>query len=97
MATAHKIKRAGNEAKKSRFEISGPTEKFLKNIALVLGVASAVAVVFDAYPDTMFLSFPFCLIWIDCGWLHTEPQLKWIDAIFLGIYGFGIMRYFGWA
>ena len=82
---------------KSRFEISGPTEKFLKNIALVLGVASAVAVVFDAYPYTMFLSFPFCQIWIYCGWLHTEPQLKWINAIFLGNYGFGIMRYFGWA
>ena len=82
---------------KSRFEISGPTEKFLKNIALVLGVASAFAVVFDAYPYIMFLSFPFCLIWIYCGWLHTESQLKWISAIFLGIYGFGIMRYFGWA
>jgi hypothetical protein len=47
---------------KSWFEISGPTEKFPKNIALVLGVASAVAFVFDAYPYTMFLSFPFCLI-----------------------------------
>ena len=81
---------------KSRFEISGPTEKSLKNIALVLGVASAVAVVFDAYPDIMFLSFPFCLIWIYCGWLHTEPQLKWTKVIFLGICGFGIMRYFGW-
>ena len=80
---------------KSRFEISGPTEKFLKNIALVLGVASAVAVVFDTYPDTMFLSFPFCLIWIYCAWLHTEPELKWINAIFLGICGFSIMRYFG--
>ena len=60
----------------------------------MLGVASAVAVVFDAYPHTMFLSFPFCLIWIYCGWLHTE-QLKRVNAIFLGIYGFGIMRYFG--
>ena len=63
----------------------------------MLGVASAVAVVFDAYPNTMFLSFPFCLIWIDCGRLHTEPQLKWINAIFLGIYGFGNMCYFGRA
>jgi len=75
---------------KSRFEISGPTKKFLKNIALVLGVASVVAVVFDAYPYTMFLSFPFCLIWIYCGWLHTEPQLKWINVIFLGINGLGL-------
>jgi hypothetical protein len=93
----HEINVRGMKPQKSRFEISGPTEKFLKNIALVLGVASAVAVVFDAYPPTMFLSFPFCLIWIYCGWLHTEPQLKWINAIFLGICGFGIMRYFGWA
>ena len=76
---------------KSRFEISGPTEKFVKNIALVLGVASAVAVAFNAYPDTMFLPFRFCLIWIYCGWLHAEPQLKWINAIFLGIYWFGII------
>jgi len=78
----------------NRFEISGPTEKFLKNIALVLGVASAVAVVFDAYPYTMFLSFPFCLIWIYCGWLHTEPQLKWINAIFLVIlvWHYGLFR-----
>ena len=87
----------GKEATRSQFEISGPAETFLKNIALVLGVASAVAVVFDAYPYTMFLSFPFCLICIYCGWLHTEPQLKWINAIFLGIHGLGIMRYFGWA
>jgi hypothetical protein len=67
---------------KSRFEISAPTETYLKNIALVLGVASAIAVVFDAYPYTIFLSFPFCLIWIYCGWLHTKPQLTWINAIF---------------
>ena len=44
---------------KNRFEISGPTEKFLKNIALVLGVASVVAVVFDAYPYAMSLYHVF--------------------------------------
>ena len=78
------------KSQKSRFEISRPTEKFLKNIALVLGVASAVAAVFDAYPHTMFLSFPFCLIWIYCGWLHTEPRLKWINAIFWAFMGLAL-------
>ena len=63
----------------------------------MLGVASAVAIMFDAYLYTMFLSFSFCLISMYYGWLHPKPELKWINAIFLGIYGFGIMRYFGWA
>ena len=45
-------------------EISLKTEKLLKNIALLLGVLSAIAIIFDWYPLTMFLSFPFCLIWI---------------------------------
>ena len=73
--------------------ISAKTEATLKNIALSLGLLSAVAIVFDWYPLTMFLSFPFCLIWIYCAWLHTEPQLKWINLIFLCIYIFGIARY----
>ena len=70
------------------------TEKLLKNIALLLGLLSAVAIIFDWYPLMMFLSFPFCLIWIYCAWLHTEPQLKWINLIFLFIYSYGILRYF---
>jgi len=74
--------------------ISQQTEKLLKNIALLLGVLSAIAIIFDWYPLTMFLSFPFCLIWIYCAWLSTEPQLKWINLIFLLIYCFGIVRYF---
>ena len=74
--------------------ISAKTEATLKNIALSLGLLSAVAIVLDWYPLTMFLSFPFCLIWIYCAWLHTEPQLKWINLIFLCIYIFGIARYF---
>ena len=78
----------------SRFEISGKAEKRLKNIAVGLGILSAVTVICDLYPYTMFLSFPFCLIWIYCGWLHTEPQLKWINVIFLLIYGYGIGLYF---
>jgi hypothetical protein len=48
----------------------------------LLGLFSAVAVVFDLYPLTIFLSLPFCLIWIYCGWLQTEPQLKWINVVF---------------
>ena len=74
--------------------ISLQNEKLLKNIALLLGLLSAVAIIFDWYPLTMFLSFPFCLIWIYCAWLHTEPQLKWVNLIFLLIYFFGITRYF---
>jgi len=75
-------------------KISPKTEKLLKNIALLLGLLSALAIVFDDYPLTMFLSFPFCLIWIYCAWLRTEPQLKWINLIFLVIYAYGIARYF---
>jgi hypothetical protein len=74
--------------------ISKEVEKILKNIALMLGVLSAIAIIFDWYPLTMFLSFPFCLIWIYCAWLHTEPQLKWVNLIFLLIYSYGIFRYF---
>ena len=74
-------------------EISFKTETLLKNIALILGLLSVVAIIFDWYPLTMFLSFPFCVIWIYCAWLHTEPQLKWVNLIFLLIYFFGIIRY----
>ena len=62
------------------------TEKLLKNIALLLELFSAVAIIFDWYPLAMFLSFPFCLIWIYCAWLYTETQLKWVNLIFLLIY-----------
>ena len=74
-------------------EISSKTEKFLKNVTLLLGLLSATAIIFDWYPLTMFLSFPFCLIWIYCAWLRTEPQLKWVNLIFLLIYSYGIVRY----
>ena len=75
-------------------EITSTTEKFLKNVTLLLGLLSATAIIFDWYPLTMFLSFPFCLIWIYCAWLRTEPQLKWVNLIFLSIYSYGIARYF---
>jgi hypothetical protein len=69
------------------------TEKILKNFALLLGILSALAIIFDWYPLAMFFSFPFCLIWIYMAWLHTEPQLKWVNFIFLLIYFFGIAVY----
>ena len=74
-------------------QISSTTEALLKNIALLLGLLSAVAIIFDWYPFTMFLSIPFCLIWMYCGWLRSEPQLKWINTVFLAIYATGIIRY----
>lgn len=77
----------------SRFVVSVQAERYLKNIALGLGLLSAGAVILDLYPYTMFLSVPFCLIWMYCGWLHTEPQLKWINLIFLVIYVYGIGLY----
>ena len=74
--------------------ISESWEIYLKNIALLLGVLSVVAIILDWYPFTMFISLPFCLIWVYCGWLRTEPQLKWVNVIFCILYLFGIVRYF---
>lgn len=70
------------------------TEQTLKWIALGLGILSTVAIVQDWYPWTMFISLPFCLIWVYCAWLHTERQLKWINIIFSALYAYGIARYF---
>ena len=74
--------------------ISERLEQYLKNFALLLGVISVVTIVLDLYPWTMFVSLPFCLIWVYCGWLRTEPQLKWVNIIFSVLYLFGIARYF---
>ena len=76
------------------YMISEKAEKHLKQFALMLGMLSALAVIFDWYPYTMLISFPFCLIWIYCAWLHTEPQLKWINIIFALLYAYGIIRYY---
>ncbi len=75
-------------------EVSETAEQRLKNIALVFGLLSVAAVVFDFYPYTMFFSLPFCAIWIYCAWLRSEPQLKWINIVFFCLYVFGISRYF---
>lgn len=69
-------------------------EQPLKWLALVLGIISTIAIVQDWYPYTMFISLPFCMIWVYCAWLHTERQLKYINIIFLGLYSYGIARYF---
>lgn len=69
-------------------------EAQLKWVALALGLLSAVAIIRDWYTWTMFISLPFCLIWVYCAWLHTERQLKWINVVFLSIYAVGIWNYF---
>jgi len=68
-------------------------EQRLKWLALALGLLSVVAIVQDWYPWTMFISLPFCLIWVYCAWLHTERQLKWINIIFSLLYTYGILRW----
>ena len=73
--------------------ISERLEQYLKNFALLLGVISVVTIVLDLYPWTMFVSLPFCLIWVYCGWLRTEPQLKWVNIIFSVLYLLGIARF----
>jgi hypothetical protein len=69
-------------------------EQQLKWIAVFLGVASAVSVVQGWQLAAMLLSLPFCLIWAYCGWLHTEPQLKYLNIMFSILYIYGIGRYF---
>ena len=77
----------------ARFSLSA-FEQELKWIALALGIVSTIGIVQDWYPYTMFISLPFCLIWIYCAWLHTERQLKYINIMFSLLYVYGIARYF---
>lgn len=69
-------------------------EQKLKWFAVVLGVASTIAIVQDWDPWPMVLGLPFCMIWIYCAWLHTERQLKWLNVLFTGLYSYGLVRYF---
>lgn len=78
---------------KRTFESLARQEQKLKWFAVVLGVLSTIATVQDWYPITMYLSLPFCIIWIYCAWLHTERQLKYINIIFSFLYIYGIFRY----
>ena len=82
------------ELKLGKGMISESWEYYLKNIALLLGVLSVVAIILDWYLFTMFISLPFCLIWVYCGWLRTEPQLKWVNVVFCILYLLGIVRNF---
>ena len=68
-------------------------ERALKNLALILGVVSTFAVVMNWYPINIYLSLPFCLIWLAMGWLHGERQLKWLNLMFTAFYLYGIWRY----
>lgn len=69
-------------------------EQQLKWLALALGLASTVSIVQGWQLAAMLFSLPFCLIWIYCAWLRTEPQLKYINVIFAVLYVYGIARYF---
>jgi hypothetical protein len=69
-------------------------EQPLKWIALALGIFSTVSIVQDWQLAAMMSGLPFCLIWIFCGWLRTEPQLKYINMVFSALYIYGIARYF---
>lgn len=68
-------------------------EQELKWLALALGLASTIAIVQNWQPWPMVLGLPFCLIWVYCGWLRTERQLKWINIIFSALYIYGLMRW----
>jgi len=54
---------------------------------------STVSIVQDWQLAAMLFGLPFCLIWVFCGWLRTEPQLKYINIIFAALYVYGIVRY----
>ena len=68
-------------------------EHRLKTTALWLGIASTVAIVQDWHPWPMVLGLPFCVIWMLCGWLHGERQLKWINVVFAALYVYGLARW----
>jgi len=69
-------------------------EQTLKWVAFALGLGSTICVVQGWQLMAMVLSLPFCLIWIYCGWLRTERQLKYINIMFAALYVYGIARYF---
>lgn len=69
-------------------------EQPLKWCALGLGVLSTLSIVQGWQLAAMLFGLPFCLIWIYCGWLRSEPQLKYINILFSALYLYGIARYF---
>ncbi|MEL6920275.1 MAG: peptidase [Pseudomonadota bacterium] len=68
-------------------------EQPLKWAALALGLCSTVSIVQGWQLAAMLFGLPFCLIWVFCGWLRTEPQLKYINIVFSALYVYGIARY----
>ncbi|MEL6586060.1 MAG: peptidase [Pseudomonadota bacterium] len=68
-------------------------EQFLKWVALGLGLASTVAIVQNWHPWPMVLGLPFCCIWVLCGWLRGERQLKVVNILFAALYAYGLLRY----
>ena len=68
-------------------------EQRLKWVAFALGIASTICIVQGWQLASMVLGLPFCLIWVYCGWLRTEPQLKMINVVFSALYVYGIARY----
>jgi len=69
-------------------------EQQLKWVAVILGFASTLSVIQGWQLAAMLFSLPFCLIWVYCGWLRTEPQLKYLNIMFAALYVYGIGRYF---
>ncbi len=65
----------------------------LKWFAFAMGLGSTICVVQGWQLAAMVLSLPFCLIWICCAWLRTEPQLKYINMTFTALQVYGIARY----
>ncbi|MDQ2094748.1 peptidase [Rhodalgimonas zhirmunskyi] len=68
-------------------------EQPLKWFAVVLGILSTICLVQGWQLAAMLLNLPFCLIWVYCGWLHTEPQLKYLNILFSALYVYGIGRH----
>ncbi|RNF32854.1 peptidase [Paracoccus methylarcula] len=68
-------------------------EQQLKWCTFALGLGSTISVVQGWQLAAMMLSLPFCLIWIYCGWLRNEAQLKFINMMFAALYVYGIARY----
>ncbi|MEZ5675527.1 hypothetical protein SAMN06265173_13618 [Thalassovita litoralis] len=70
-----------------------PFEQHLKWLALGLGICSTISVVQGWQLAAMLFSLPFCVIWMYCGWLRNERQLKYINMLFTVFYVYGIARY----
>lgn len=68
-------------------------EQQLKWLSFALGLLSTISIVQGWHLASMVIGLPFCLIWVYCGWLRTEPQLKYINLLFAGLYVYGIGRY----